>query len=99
VFLPEIRWAVFCFEQILDRVVTLLIVMRNLEEPTGQKGVNDRSKKNEGRNKVERFPLDPPRQFSEELLQLVVDGKVFLFAAFLFKAEQKPLPGRVILAF
>ena len=49
--LPKIRWAVFCFEQILDRVVTLLIVMRNLAEPTGQKRVSDRSEKNDGCNK------------------------------------------------
>jgi hypothetical protein len=34
--------------------------------------------------------------FIEELLQLVVDGKLFLFAAFFFKAEQKPFPGRII---
>ena len=71
-FLPEIRWAVFCFEQILDRVVALLIIMRDLEEPTGQKRMNDRSKKNDGRNKVERFPLNPPREFSEERRNLLV---------------------------
>jgi hypothetical protein len=26
----------------------------------------------------------------------VVDGKLLLFAAFLFKAKQKPFPGRII---
>ena len=26
----------------------------------------------------------------------MVDGKLFFFAAFLFKAEQKPVPGRII---
>jgi hypothetical protein len=46
--------------------------MRNLAEPTGQKRVNDRSKKNDGRNKVERFPLNPPREFSEERRNLLV---------------------------
>ena len=46
--------------------------MRNLAEPTGQKGVNDRSKKNDGRNKVEWFPLNPPREFSEERRNLLV---------------------------
>ena len=30
--------------------------------------------------------------FIQELLQLVVDGKLFLLVAFLFKAEQKPFP-------
>jgi sorbitol-specific phosphotransferase system component IIC len=59
VSLPEIRWAVSCFEQILDRVVALLIIMRNLAEPTGQKRVNDRSEKNDGCNEVERFTLNP----------------------------------------
>ena len=34
--------------------------------------------------------------FVQELLQLAVDGKLFLFAAFLFKAEQKPFSGRII---
>ena len=70
--LPEIRWAVFCFEQILDRVVALLIVMRNLAEPTGQKRVNDCSEKNDGCNKVERFPLNPTREFSEKRRNLLV---------------------------
>ena len=59
-------------KQILDRVVALLIVMRNLEEPAGQKRVNDRSKKNDGRNKVERFPLNPSGEFSEERRNLLV---------------------------
>jgi hypothetical protein len=34
--------------------------------------------------------------FVQELLQLVVDGKLLLFAAFLFKAEQKAFSGRII---
>jgi hypothetical protein len=46
--------------------------MRNLVEPTGQKGVNDRSKRNDGRNKVERFPLNPPREFSKKRRNLLV---------------------------
>jgi hypothetical protein len=34
--------------------------------------------------------------FIQELLQLVVDGQLLLLAAFFFKAEQKPFPGRII---
>jgi hypothetical protein len=30
--------------------------------------------------------------FIQEFLQFVVGGKLFLFAAFFFKAEQKPFP-------
>ena len=61
-----------CVKQILDRLIALLIVMSNLAEPIDQKGVNDRSKKNDGRNKVEWFPLNPPREFSEERWSLLV---------------------------
>ena len=59
-------------KQILDRVIALLIVMSKLAKPSGQKRVNDRSKKDDGRNKVERFPLNPPREFSEERRNLLV---------------------------
>ena len=34
--------------------------------------------------------------FVEELFQLVMDGELLFFAAFLFKTEQKPFPGRII---
>jgi hypothetical protein len=46
--------------------------MRNLAEPSDQKRVNDRSEKNDGRNKVERFPPNPPREFSEDRRNLLV---------------------------
>ena len=59
-------------KQILDRVIALLIVMSNLAKPIDQKGVNDRSEKNNGRHKVERFPLNPPREFSEKGRNLLV---------------------------
>jgi hypothetical protein len=49
-----------------------LAIMRNLAKPTGQKCVNDRSEKNDDRNKVERFPLNPPREFFEERWSLLV---------------------------
>jgi hypothetical protein len=32
------------------------------------------------------------RYWSRELFELVVNGKLFLLASFLFKAEQKPFP-------
>ena len=32
----------------------------------------------------------------EEFFELVMNGKLFLFTAFLFKAEQKPFSGRII---
>ena len=35
--------------------------------------------------------------FIQEFLQLVVHRKLFLFAAFLLKAEQRPLSGRIII--
>jgi hypothetical protein len=59
-------------KQILDRVIALLIVMSKLAKPSGQKRMYDRSKKNDGRNKVERFPLNPPREFSENRRNLFV---------------------------
>jgi hypothetical protein len=59
-------------KQILDRVIALLIVMSKLAKPSGQKRMNDRSKKNDGCNKVERFPLNPPREFSENRRNLLV---------------------------
>jgi hypothetical protein len=34
--------------------------------------------------------------FVQEFFQLVVYGELFLFTAFLFKAEQKAFPGRII---
>jgi hypothetical protein len=66
-------------EQILDPFVSLLIAMRNLEEPTSQKRVNDGSKKDEGRNKVERFPPDPPRESSDDRRHLLlIEGEGFV---------------------
>ena len=59
-------------KQILDRLIALLIDMSKLAKPSGQKRVNDRSEKNDGRNKVERFPLNPPREFSEKRRNLLV---------------------------
>ncbi len=59
-------------KQILDRVIALLIVISNLAKPSGQKRVNDRSKKNDGRDKVERFSLNPSREFSEKRRNLLV---------------------------
>ena len=59
-------------KQILDRLVALLIDMSNLAKPSGQKRVNDRSEKNDGRNKVERFSLNPPREFCEKGRNLLV---------------------------
>jgi sorbitol-specific phosphotransferase system component IIC len=50
-------------EQILDRLVTLLIAISNLTKLSGQKRVNDRSEKNDRRNEVERLPLNPAREF------------------------------------
>jgi hypothetical protein len=46
--------------------------MSNLAKPIDQKGVNDRSEKNGGRNKVERFPLNPPHEFSDKRRNLLV---------------------------
>ena len=37
-----------------------------------QKGVNDRSEKNDGRNEIKRFPSNPPREFSEKRRNLLV---------------------------
>jgi len=59
-------------KQILDRLVALLIAMSDLAKPTGQKRVNDCSEENDGRNKVERFPLNPPREFSEKRRNLLI---------------------------
>src|ERR1700757_848560 len=59
-------------EQILDRLVTLLIAISNLTKLSGQKRVNDRSEKNDGRNKVERLALNTPLQFSEKRRNLLV---------------------------
>ena len=59
-------------KQILDRLIALLIVMSDFAKPIDQKGVNDRSKKNDGRNKVERFPLNPSGEFFEERRNLLV---------------------------
>jgi hypothetical protein len=59
-------------KQILDRLVTLLIAISNLTKLGGQKRVNDRGKKNDARNKVERLPLNPPREFSEKRRNLLV---------------------------
>jgi hypothetical protein len=39
------------------------------------------------------FHCSPTPKFFE----LVVHGKLFLFAAFLFKSEQKAFPGRIII--
>jgi hypothetical protein len=61
-----------CVKQMLDRVISLLIVMTDLAKPNGQKRVNDRSEENDGCNKVERFPLNPPREFSEKRRNLLV---------------------------
>jgi hypothetical protein len=41
-------------------------------------------------------PGSSPRRlevFVQQLLELVVHGKLLFFAAFFFKAEQKPVPG------
>ena len=59
-------------KQILDRVIALLIVMSNLAKPIDQKGVNDCSEKNNGRHKVERFPLNTPSELSEKRRNLLV---------------------------
>jgi hypothetical protein len=63
--LPEIRWTVGGMQQILNRLVGLLISMSNFAKPSGQKRVDDRSKKNDGRNNVEWFPVTSPREFSQ----------------------------------
>ena len=50
-------------------------------------------------NKREPGSLPRPACFKvlvQELFQLVVHGKLFLFSAFLFKSEQKPFPRRII---
>ena len=59
-------------EQILDRLVTLLIAISNLTKLSGQKRVNDRSEKNDGRNEVKWLPLNPPHEFSEKRGNLLV---------------------------
>jgi len=59
-------------KQILDRLITLLIVMSDLAKPIDQKSVNDCPEKNDGRNEVERFPLNPTREFSEKRRNLLV---------------------------
>jgi hypothetical protein len=46
--------------------------MSKLAKPSGQKRMNDRSEKNDGRNKVEWFPLNPPGEFSENRRNLLV---------------------------
>ena len=60
------------WEQILDRLVALLIAMSNLTKLSGQKRVDDGREKNDGRNEVERLPLNPPREFSEKRRNLFV---------------------------
>src|SRR5258708_12610403 len=72
VFLPGIRETVCGVRQILDRLVTQLITMTNLTKLSGQKRVNDRSDKNDGRNKVERLPLNAPDEFSDKRRSLLV---------------------------
>src|SRR5258708_5837010 len=72
VFLPGIRETVCGVRQILDRLVTQLITMTNLTKLSGQKRVNDRSDKNDGRNKVERLALNAPDEFSEKRRSLLV---------------------------
>src|SRR5260221_2006842 len=57
---------------ILDRLVAPLIAMSNFSKLSGQKGVNDRSEKDDSRNEVERLPLNPPREFSENRWNLLV---------------------------
>jgi hypothetical protein len=47
--------------QILDRLVALLIAMSNLTKLSSQKRVNDRSEKNDGRNEVERGRITTSR--------------------------------------
>src|ERR1700745_1766054 len=59
-------------EQILDRLVALLIAMSNLTKLSGQKRVDDGREKNDGRNEVERLPLNPLREFSEKRRNLLV---------------------------
>jgi hypothetical protein len=46
--------------------------MSKLAKPSGQKRMNDRSEKNDGRYKVERFPPNAPREFSENRRNLLV---------------------------
>ena len=46
--------------------------MINLMKLRGQKRVNDRKEKNDGRNKVERGPLNPPDKLAEKGPNLLV---------------------------
>jgi hypothetical protein len=48
-------------KQILNRFVALLISMSDLAKMSGQKRVNDRSEKVDGRNSIERLPLNSSR--------------------------------------
>ena len=50
-------------KQILNRFVALLISMSDLAKLSGQKRVNDRSEKDDGRNSIERLPLNSFREF------------------------------------
>jgi hypothetical protein len=56
---------------------SLLISMSDLAKPSGQKRVNDRSEKNDGRNSIERLPLNSPREFSEKCRNLLVMVAVY----------------------
>ena len=49
--------------------------MSNLAKAIDQKGVNDRSEKNDGRNEIQRFTPNPAREFFEKL-----NCKVFRYA-------------------
>jgi hypothetical protein len=64
-------------KQILNRFVALLISMSNFAKPSGQKRVNDRSEKNDGRNSIERFPLNSRRELSEQGRNLMVMVAVY----------------------
>ena len=75
--LPEILGTVGGMKQILDGLITLLISTSNLAKPSGQKRVNDRSKKDDGRDRIERLPLNPPREFSEKRRNLLIMVAVY----------------------
>src|SRR5262245_9962601 len=59
-------------KQVLNRLVALLISMSNFAKLSCQKRVNDRRKKNDGRNNVERVPLNPAHEFTKKRRNLLV---------------------------
>ena len=72
--------------------MALLIAMGNLTKLSGQKRVDDRREKNDGRNEVERLPLNSPREFSEKrrnlLVMVAIDRKRKVYSRFQYPCSR-----------